>query len=421
VADFFKATFTQVANFSYATFTQAASFMNATFKKEADFHWAKFTEKANFRNATFKKEADFHWAKFTEKANFRNATFSQGASFKKSTFSQEANFSGAVIEKSLEIISVSGGIRTLVLDSIEIRKDALFAIRDSDISRLQISNLTNNGRLILDRIKPLPGSTGTYIHLGPNTDLGQAEFSQVAFDQYQQIAVQTTTLRRIVMMGGYIPHDDKTIKAIVSTSYIKKEKTPGNVTEASANNKQEAFTYGRTPDGMRQLYEQLTLAMKQQGDHYHTIRYYRAYQHWLAQSLKDQKDADGKVVKQGKRWWDSTRLSLWAHRWSSNYGTSWGLAFRFTLGFAFLGYCATAATSGLFTLNPADGFNPGLHLQAFARLFSPFKAHENIFSNLTGHEPRDWSSFVQLVFQVFIAFGVYQTIAAFRSSGKTQG
>ena len=90
-ADFSEATFTQ-ANFSRATFTQA-NFSEATFT-QANFSRAKFTEHADFSGATFTERADFSGAKFTGYASFFEATFTQ-ANFSRAKFTEGAYFSGA--------------------------------------------------------------------------------------------------------------------------------------------------------------------------------------------------------------------------------------------------------------------------------------------------------------------------------------
>ena len=89
--NFFGATFTERADFSEATFTQA-NFSEATFT-QANFSRAKFTEGAYFSGATF-TQASFSEATFTERANFSGAKFTGYASFSEATFTQ-ANFSRA--------------------------------------------------------------------------------------------------------------------------------------------------------------------------------------------------------------------------------------------------------------------------------------------------------------------------------------
>jgi hypothetical protein len=103
---FLGATFTQAADFSYATFNQYVTFLSAAFTQHADFRGATFTQNVDFtssmftqgavfRDATFTQYATFLSSEFRLDADFIGATFTQVATFNSTRFVQAAHFIGA--------------------------------------------------------------------------------------------------------------------------------------------------------------------------------------------------------------------------------------------------------------------------------------------------------------------------------------
>jgi hypothetical protein len=146
-ANFSRATFTQNANFNSATFTQDADFSRATFTQNANFSFATFTQTANFHSATFRRNADFFAATFTLHAYFTSATFTQAADFSYATFTQNAfflsatftqcaNFSSATFDGPAKFVAAWFGVRDATEICVPIFTEAAFArlvsFRDAD-------------------------------------------------------------------------------------------------------------------------------------------------------------------------------------------------------------------------------------------------------------------------------------------------
>jgi len=92
---FYRAKFTQDADFILTTFTQDAYFREATFTQHALFIGARFTQGANFSLAMFTQDAHFIGARFTQNAAFIGARFTQDADFSFATFRLQARFDPA--------------------------------------------------------------------------------------------------------------------------------------------------------------------------------------------------------------------------------------------------------------------------------------------------------------------------------------
>ncbi|MHA2068643.1 MAG: pentapeptide repeat-containing protein, partial [Candidatus Thorarchaeota archaeon] len=134
---FTEATFSGWASFRVATFSTAAVFYGATFS-EANFQRATFS-KANFRGAKFSKLADFSRATFSEIAYFSGATFSKLADFSRATFEgkpHQTDFVNATFEgkTSFEKTIFKGGAYfsgAKFLGDVNLQKASYSALRIS--------------------------------------------------------------------------------------------------------------------------------------------------------------------------------------------------------------------------------------------------------------------------------------------------
>jgi uncharacterized protein YjbI with pentapeptide repeats len=108
-ADFSKTVFSAPASFTEAKFSGIAYFRNAKFVAKADFGKSIFTADASFSEATFTAAATFSRAAFSEAANLRYATFSEAADFSKTTFVAGADFSEATFTAAADFSDASFG------------------------------------------------------------------------------------------------------------------------------------------------------------------------------------------------------------------------------------------------------------------------------------------------------------------------
>ena len=94
------------ADFTWFTFP-SAPYSGREVKAKCVFYRAKFTQDADFSHATFTQHADFSGARFTQDANFFRATFTGAADFSEARFTQDADFLGASFEDAAEFRETS--------------------------------------------------------------------------------------------------------------------------------------------------------------------------------------------------------------------------------------------------------------------------------------------------------------------------
>lgn len=213
-----------------------------------------------------------------------------------------------------------------------------------------------------------------------NSDLGNTSFFNTDFLAFDKIEVSDSRLSDIITTNNHFP--------------ISKEK--------------KVYTCGEPLNSqfLEEMYNQLFLAMKKQGNRTQEVKYYSEYLEWHRINKL-------KKAKVRGDWY--TPLSLWLHKMSSSYGRNWARSFIFILIFGWVFYFAFAVS------------HPSIDLGFEHLTLSNFKFHFRYYSEflLPTHKftyfpdnPGGWSPLWDVLGRIFIGFFIYQTVAAFRRFGK---
>jgi len=159
---------------------------------------------------------------------------------------------------------------------------------------------------------------------------------------------------------------------------------------------------------------QISTAFSKQGD---TVRALDYQAREIEAHYKQLKLYDKKLRKVG-----FTKISLWLNKWSNDFGRNWqrGVLFSIIAGLFFFYLVVLASNEYRFELGFA--YDPRV-IPSFFRFMNPLRFFEleSIFK--TGQEKpfltlNGWSYFFDLLGRVFVAYGFYQTIQAFRKYGR---
>jgi uncharacterized protein YjbI with pentapeptide repeats len=163
------------------------------------------------------------------------------------------------------------------------------------------------------------------------------------------------------------------------------------------------------------VFGQLQTAFQKQGDNIRSLEYqsreieahYNDLKKWLLPQFP---------------FVDFNKISLWLNKWSNNFGRYWmrGVIFSFVSGLLF--FYALVLSTDEYVLGFTLDFNPDF-VQSFLKFMNPIRFYEleNLFKK-DGAKP--WitlnsSSYVwDLAGRIFVAYGFYQTIQAFRRFGR---
>lgn len=111
------------------------------------------------------------------------------------------------------------------------------------------------------------------------------------------------------------------------------------------------------------------------------------------------------------------KIVLWMNNKSNAFGTDWLRGIFFTLGITWLTFFIYCLCFGIHPVSPEpNSLQRFLDLFAFSlRFIIPIEWKQ--FTDLYGKE-NAWASIVNFVGHIFISYGLYQTIQAFRKHGK---
>lgn len=181
----------------------------------------------------------------------------------------------------------------------------------------------------------------------------------------------------------------------------------------------KVFSKGAPSPQQAQLaFGQISTAFQKQGDTVRTIEYQAREIREHYRQLKWSSDHK----KWYKRKFSFTKLSLWLNKWSNDFGRSWQRGFLFSVicGFFFFAFLLLSAKEYDYDLHFPFDYRIWI---SFLRFMNPLRFFEleTIFT-IGSDDPflklSGWSYFWDFLGRVFVAYGVYQTIQAFRRYGK---
>lgn len=172
----------------------------------------------------------------------------------------------------------------------------------------------------------------------------------------------------------------------------------------------KVFLNGLQNSSQAQLFfGQLSIAYQKNGD---TVRalYYGALE--IESHYKNVRWKDGQIL-------DS--VTLYLNKWSNDFGRSWlrGIYFSFLVGLFFFGLLLLSTNQAIFEV-PHNQTKIG---SVFIKFMNPIRFFdlEQLFAGTPGEGKMDFSfmsSVFDLAGRIFVAYGYYQTVQAFRRFGR---
>jgi len=274
------------------------------------------------------------------------------------------------------IIQDLKGLKGVFLHCL-IQNDGLLTITNLKTTNFHIRSLENQGKIILENIRPNRRGTGDFTI--ENSSMGVTTFNNVSWDSYNKLLFGSSQLNQIETYGEHIPCPEE----YSGTLYMKEGKT----SDYEYYDRQDNF------------YNNLKIAMSSQGNRERENLYYAA-------SL----DAKLKALWIDKSNW-SNILSLFFHKVSSNYGQNWLLSALWLFGIGLVFYYPYFISSPDY----AFGFNLTLlphFLGKYCEFVLPFHTVDFLYD-----DPGGWI-ILDFVSRIIIGFFIYQLITAFRKFGR---
>jgi len=230
---------------------------------------------------------------------------------------------------------------------------------------------------------------------------GQITLRQLSIPKHGKLSFRSSTIGKMdfircdFSVGSFEFENSKITEAFLSETDFPKQVC----LDDKINYKQAQLAFGQS-----------ATAFQKQGDNIRSLEY----------SAREVESHYKSIALFSKHF--STKINLWLNLVSNDFGRDWvrGSVFSFTVGLIF--FCCLLVSTDRFSI----GF-PSVSLDllpAYLKFMNPFRFFElkDIFSN-TAHENNiklsRYSYLADFVGRIFIAYGFYQTIQAFRRFGRS--
>jgi len=258
------------------------------------------------------------------------------------------------------------------------KKDCVAILQRNTISKMLLNSIHNDGQLSFREVQ-LP--RGGIIQL-KSSNLGKTDFILCNFEK-AQLEFQSSKMTEI---------------------FVSETEFPKNVvTNGQINHRQAQLAFG-----------QISAAFQKQGDTVRALDYQarEIEAHYRQLNLIEKKT--GKI--------SFTKISLWLNKWSNDFGRNWQRAVLFSILAGLFFFYLVVISSKEYNFGFGFGHDPWL-IPSYYRFMNPLRffelesifrmGQEKPFLTLNG-----WSYFFDLMGRVFVAYGFYQTIQAFRKYGR---
>ena len=225
-----------------------------------------------------------------------------------------------------------------------------------------------------------------------SSNLGNINFFETAFDEFDRIEIASCRLTQMKTMGGHFP--------LASANRFSKwplSRTPPTTALIETGKGEQ------DPKTLEEVYSQLYLAMKNSGNRTWEMLYYAEYMEWHRQRLK--------AEKTGR----ATRIMLWLNKKTTRYNSSWLQSFVITIAASIILYNLYCLSLGL---DYGWEYFKAPHIWFHCGHFIEYMLPIHKFSFMNGHSPNGKALVVDGMSRIIIGYMIYQTITAFRWFGR---
>jgi hypothetical protein len=258
------------------------------------------------------------------------------------------------------------------------KKDCVLILQRNTISKMLLNSINNEGQMSFREIQLAQDGI---IEI-KSSNLGKSDFILCDFAK-AKLEFQSSKMTEIFVSETEFP------QTVISNG-VK-------------NHRQAQLAFG-----------QLSSAFQKQGDTVRSLEYQAReieahYRHLLFYDKKD-----GKI--------SFTKVSLWLNKWSNDFGRSWQRGMLFSIAAGIIFFYLLVVSSRTYHIGLPISFDSRIFI-SFLRFMNPLRFFEletmfklgsdKSFLSLSG-----WSYFWDFLGRVFVAYGFYQTIQAFRRYGR---
>lgn len=362
--------------FSYGeTIDKDIDFSNCIFEKKIGLFSCIFKGIVNFNRSKFQSESFFHNISFQNKTNFFETNFQKIVNFYKVIFRNEVYFSGANFIRSINFTDT-------IFYKIVSFSYATFRTPQSFI-----------GANFLDSANFL----GTIFEQ-------EAQFTSCKVDSKTLISFQCATFKKGLDISTSNFNLCKLNFLGIRIENINEALSSGFYNIKDKNNLQYLSPHQR----LRETFRFIKNSLYAENNQIEGLEFHK----------KEMEVYEKELESKGDEYWQD-KIMLWLNKMSNNYGTSWlrGVGFTAVWALGILGIIlgiTTLENSGIiFNLCDVDAWKHTI--KAYIEVINIAKWTD---IKPLGYELSGFGLFFLFIGRIFIGYGYYQTIQAFRKYGK---
>lgn len=411
---FHESTFEKEANFYNTSFKKLVDFYLVNFKAEQQFHLTDFLDRAIFSNVIFHKEVQFIYNKTEGNSyiNFESATFKRGLDISRSNFNCNLNFWNVKIEKKgveeiFDYLSNKATFKELkYIDDFGEHKEGAIPsvykqIRES-FRIIKNSFYAQNNRI--EGLKFYEKEMSVYLEEKRfSKTKKEQKYKSNFYENFKDNNIFYVLLAIIVVsmpLWVYCKSLFFYITLIISFVLVLVERWYKNKEKLKTKNplkQNNYFSFIFLIIGI--IFYLIWIHEVMNTIHYVVISYIFLFFSVIFLYFYQERD----------------RIILWLNKNSNSFGTDWVVGINFTLLIALI------SAMIILSMTPHIAFSFDMEgIENFIRtLVEILNITEWADIKILNKEPNTWQYILMFFSRIFIGYGYYQTIQAFRKFGKS--
>lgn len=416
--DFSNTKFKKRLSFSGTQFNSEVYFTSAQFDSEVNFSHAEFDKKNHpldieheLDNNEFRSDVDFSGIQFKKEANFFCARFHSVVNFSRTQFKSTADFTDVDFYQitdfgEVDFHSISDFQFTQFYSTVNFRKTKFRAI--TNFKNIVLKKIANFSEVKFECAVQFSNLEIQDKILFSNTLFeNEVQFIDCKITSHTVVSFEGTNCKKTLDISRSNFHHCQlrfwNIKIVSNDKLDTYEKYKNDFSRMDI----ELSVYSK----IRETYRIIKNTFYKEDNRIEGLVFYKKEMEIYEQELKFNKEKESTNTQ-----WDEILLFL--NKISNNYGTSWRRGIAFTIGLGvltFLGLLFTLMWKKL-TWKIEDSIDWNNTIKNFVEIINLSRWTDVYFFE---EELNGVSYLILFIGRIFIGYGYYQTIQAFRKYGKS--
>lgn len=406
--NFSNCIFEKIVSFKEIAFNEITSFSGSIFQDDTEFAKVFFQRHTDFREAIFQGNIEFDYVKYAKDVDFNKVNFQEKVYFIDVEFQDEVDFYAAIFQNTTNFLGTNFQEK-VYFDNVVFEQNIYF-------ERVIFNNFVRFEYAIFNKIVSFSFSTFQSPQTFYSTNfMDTANFSNTTFEQEAKFTDCKVDSKTLISFQCAI--FKKGLDISTSNFNLCKLNFLGirieNINEALSSafydeKRDDTKPFLSIHQRLRETFRFIKNSLYAENNQIEGLEFHK----------KEMEVYEKELESKGDEYWQE-KIILWFNKMSNHYGTSWlrGVGFTAVWALGILGIIlgiTTLENSGIvFNLCDVDAWKHTI--KAYIEIINIAKWTD---IKPLGYELSGFGLFFLFVGRIFIGYGYYQTIQAFRKYGK---